>query len=165
MNVKEKLIHHPHLVVKKSPVHGYGVFADADFAEGDILEECFSIAGSSKDMKTDPFIHYVFGDDENLLMIPLGFGCIYNHSDIPNADYFFDCDNLIIFFKAIKPIKKGEEIFIYYGENWFSTRDKKVIGMEVLQLKQRIRRTCKMIFRFSLILGLLVCVLSMLKFA
>lgn len=165
MHVKEKLIRHPHIVIKKSPIHGYGVFADADIAKGEILEECFSIAGPSKYMKTPSFIHYVFGDDEDLVMIPLGSGCIYNHSEIPNADYFFECDNLIIFFKAIKPIKKGEEIFIYYGDTWFSTRDKKAIGMEMLQLKQKIRRTYKMIFRFSLILGLLICVLSMFKFA
>lgn len=164
MNIKEKLFRNPHLVIKKSPVDRYGVFTEVDIAKNEMIEECYSITGPNGDMWGQAFCDFVFGNGEDFQMLPLGYGSLYNHSDDPNANYIFFPDDLLIVFKAIKPIKGGEEIFVNYGAHWFSARDKKMIGMEILRKKQRIKRMFSMTLRFSLILSLLICVLSILKF-
>ena len=51
-----------------------------------------------------------------------GFGIIYNHSDEPNATYTLSIKKSIATIKATKTIHKGEEIFVSYGEDWFSSR-------------------------------------------
>ena len=51
-----------------------------------------------------------------------GFGIIYNHADNPNATYSLNLKNSIATIKATRKITKGEEIFVSYGEEWFSSR-------------------------------------------
>jgi len=38
--MKDKLYHNPKLEVRKSSIHGYGVFAKEDIKRGELLEEC-----------------------------------------------------------------------------------------------------------------------------
>ncbi len=38
--MKDKLYHNSKLEVRKSLIHGYGVFAKEDIKEGELLEEC-----------------------------------------------------------------------------------------------------------------------------
>lgn len=51
-----------------------------------------------------------------------GFGVIYNHSDDPNADYTINMKNRVTTIKANRTIRKGEEILLSYGDEWFSSR-------------------------------------------
>ena len=44
---------------------------------------------------------------------------LYNHQDKPNAQWDFNYENLIGDLIAKKSIKKDEEIFIHYGNNYF----------------------------------------------
>ena len=60
-----------------------------------------------------------------------GYGSIYNHSFDPNADWKQNFRTQSMVYRAIKPIKKGEEILVNYnGEpddatpiDWFDVED------------------------------------------
>lgn len=106
------------IFVKKSSLHGYGVFAGKTFKKGDLIEECYFVITSGDDKK---FEDYYF-DVDGKYAIFLGFGSIYNHSDDPNADYFIYKKSKMTKIKAARTIKKGEEIFISYGDEWFKSR-------------------------------------------
>ncbi len=109
------------LIVKKSSLHGYGVFADKKIRKGEIIEECYIIVSSGGDRKLEDYYFDVRGKNG----IFTGFGIIYNHSDDPNADYFISAKRKLVTFKATRTIQKGEEIYISYGDKWFSSRGKK----------------------------------------
>lgn len=105
-------------VVKKSPIHGYGVFAEQNFQRDDIIEECYFLRADSQAID---FIDYYFLAGECRAMV-LGDGSIYNHSQTPNALHRIDNDHAIMIVQANRPIKQGEEICISYGVNWFDSR-------------------------------------------
>lgn len=106
------------LVVKKSPIHGYGVFADQDIEAGDTIEECYAFLLDKQDLSLANY-YFKVGDKH---AVALGYGFIYNHSDTANADYYFDPEYSLVVFKANQWIKKDKEILISYGKNWFSDR-------------------------------------------
>ena len=54
----------------------------------------------------------------------MGYGQIYNHQDDNTAEIRFDLKNQIADIVAIKKIKKGEEIFVNYGPNYFKNKNK-----------------------------------------
>lgn len=118
--MKTKLIHNS-LIVKKSPMHGYGVFAGKDIKKGEIIEECYIILTKGKDKALEDYYFDAKGKDALLT----GYGIIYNHCDDDNAEYTLNLKRKLATFKAIKPIKKGQEIFVSYGDDWFSSRGKK----------------------------------------
>lgn len=125
------------LIVKKSAIHGYGVFANQDFQPGDIIEECYALVRNQNESGYEDF-YFTFKDKEKNIekkvAILLGFGCIYNHATIPNASYQFDIEHSLAIFKANCAIKKGQEIFVSYGKNWFDKRD-----MELKELSWKYR--------------------------
>ena len=95
------------LCVKKSPIHGYGVFAGQDFEKDDIIEECYTIFSKNPDICLK---NYCFGfGKSDLSALPTGFGVIYNHSSKPNAGYTYDEQYDITIFKAYSPIKKAKK--------------------------------------------------------
>lgn len=118
MTMFEGKLYQGPIFVKKSPIHGYGVFAAADIPKGALIEECYSLLSTSKD---DAFTNYYFKADENSA-IPLGYGCIYNHSRTPNVTYDYFPDKGLIIFKAARFISRGEELCSSYGEYWFDNR-------------------------------------------
>ena len=102
---------------------GYGVFALKNFKQNELIEECPFIT-----LKEDPheLRNYLFlKKDSEINMLPLGHGCLYNHSELPNATWDHDEGKKIFTFKALKNINKGEEIFIYYAPKWFPSRGTK----------------------------------------
>ena len=110
--------------VKPSLVHGFGVFADADIAAGDIIEECHTIFLNEHD---PILINYTFAVKDHLQedkkCMVLGYGSIYNHGYPANAGYKFDEKMKVMRFTALKPIQCGEEIFTNYGDTWFCSRN------------------------------------------
>ena len=118
--MKKKLAHN-NLVVKKSPMHGYGVFAGKALRKGEIIEECYVIITNGKDDILEDYYFDANGKDAILT----GYGIIYNHCDDDNAEYTLNIKRKLATFKAIRPIKKGEEIFVSYGDEWFSSRGKR----------------------------------------
>src|SRR5579864_837484 len=106
------------IFVKKSLTHGYGVFSGKTFKKGEVIEKCYILLTKGKDNELEDYYFDAKGKDALLL----GYGMIYNHSNDENADYKINIKQRIATFKAIRKIKKGEEIFVFYGEDWFKSR-------------------------------------------
>ncbi len=121
------------IVVKKSPTHGYGVFAKKNIRKGEKIEECYILISRGGDKKLEDF----YFDIKGKYGIFTGFGVIYNHSDDPNADYTINVNKRIATIKASETIRKGEEIFISYGDKWFSSRGWKSKNNSVKKKKKR----------------------------
>lgn len=119
--MKDRLYFNNKIEMRKSPINRWGVFAKDDIAAGEILEEIpFLIVPMAKGETSGLFLDYRFnfpsGGDWKYQVLPLGFACIYNHSNIPNAGWYTDEENEIFIFTANKNIKKDEEICTYYGD-------------------------------------------------
>lgn len=106
------------IYVKKSPTHGYGVFAAKKLRKGEKIEECYFLVSKGGDKVLEDY----YFDAKGKYALFTGFGSIYNHSDDPNADYTLNIKKRIATIKAATTIQKGEEIFVSYGEEWFSSR-------------------------------------------
>lgn len=121
--------------IRRTKNKGRGVFALKNFKEGEIIENCPVININSKERKKCEgtiLTYYIYPwRSTRSGSIVLGFGSIYNHSFNPNADWKqnFKTENMV--YRAIKPIKKGEEITVNYnGEpddttpiDWFEVMD------------------------------------------
>jgi len=118
--MKKQLFQHK-LVVKKSPTHGYGVFTLKSLKKGELIEECYIIVSRGGDKGLEDY----YFDVKGKYALFTGFGCIYNHSDEPNADYIINAKKRLVTIKADRKIRKGEELFISYGEEWFTSRGSK----------------------------------------
>ena len=109
------------LIVRKVPGKGRGVFAGRLFQKGEIIEVCPAIpltsdeANACGDTILDDYF-FAWGEDEEDYSILLGYGGLYNNSSNPNATYIKRLRKLEMVFKALRDIKKGEEILIDY--NW-----------------------------------------------
>ncbi len=132
------------LLVKKSPLHGYGVFALEPIPKDAIIEETYALF--CKTHHSD-YQDYYFQAEEGVAL-PLGYGAIYNHADTPNAYYEFDLENHLLIFRANRLIKKKEEILISYGNTWFSDRNAKCKHRLRDVLKRSIRPYLKIITLF-----------------
>lgn len=106
--------------VKESPIHGLGVFATDDIEVGELIEECPILflpnkRGEVNIVLTDYTYQWPKVLDWENFVVALGYGSLYNHSDIPNADWDSDVEKQTFKFTATKKIKKGDEITIFYG--------------------------------------------------
>ena len=139
--MKDKLFHSDKIEIRKSPLHGYGVFATKFIRSDELIEECrfiyvpscaFNCDEDKKDIKTFLDIEeddsipslksYVFGINNSFHAFAGGFGPFYNDARTRsnpkrNIKCIRDLKNLIVIFKAIKSIKKDEELLWFYGEN------------------------------------------------
>ena len=127
----ERLYFNKKIEVRKSPIHGYGVFAKEDINKGEILEECFYIVQDFNPYNADYLFSFPDKNNENKYnVLPLGYGCIYNSSKVEgenNAIWNTNIDDNIFIFKSIKDIKKDEEICTFYGKNWWENYNKKYL--------------------------------------
>jgi hypothetical protein len=111
----------PVLVVRKSPLGGRGVYANRSFKEGDVVETCPVLAGKDDEwgVSTED---YLFTTDDDTSVLPLGYGSLYNHRDDPSAIYDIDAKKKVMVVRAARPIRRGEEITVTYGDDWWDTR-------------------------------------------
>ncbi len=121
--------------VRKSPVHGYGVFAKEALEKDELIEEVGMLKlGWRRNYFNDPVLNeYVWGDRScnckecethgNLLYLAMGLGSFYNHSDNPNTSIHVGFAERLQTIKAKRNIDKDEEIFISYGKKYFLIRD------------------------------------------
>ncbi|MES2218940.1 MAG: SET domain-containing protein-lysine N-methyltransferase [Pseudomonadota bacterium] len=126
--MKAKLFQN-NISVRPSKVHNYGVFADKNIRKGELIEECY-VVGDTRD--PDILIDFTFSVGDDRIFIA-GYAMVYNHSKSPNAIFSFNRSNQTMSFVASRFIRKGEEIFITYGENWFKQR-----GLEEKNLPVRV---------------------------
>lgn len=115
--MKKKLFQNK-LVVKRSRLHGYGVFTKKKIRKGEVIEECYFILSKGGDKGLEDF----YFDVKGKYALFTGFGIIYNHSDDPNADYTINVRKRLATIKAARTIQKGEELFVSYGSHWFKSR-------------------------------------------
>ncbi len=108
--------------VSTLPGAGNGLFARILLCEGDRLEVIGVLvpAGSASDVCTryaDPYKFRV-GD---LLLIPLGFGGMVNHSRRPNLEKVIEGDS--VYLRATRTISAGEELTFQYGDRFFEVTE------------------------------------------
>lgn len=123
----------PSLYITESDIHGRGVFTSSEIAEGSLLEICPVIIIPELELDTihSTVLHdyyYYWGEEEKEGCIVLGFGSVYNHSSMPNAECVPDYDNGTFSYFAIKNIEAGDEIMVNYNGDkgddalWFEVK-------------------------------------------
>jgi SET domain-containing protein len=136
--VLENTYYQPKNVIVKlaSAEMGLGVFATRDIKEGELVERCpmIQMAWKSNYLRDPQIFNYLYSNSNckcedcarhgNSMFMVLGYGMLYNHQDQPNTKWEFNFRNLIGDVIATKPIKKGQEIFVTYGQNYFKGRQK-----------------------------------------
>lgn len=117
-----KLITSDKIYVRLSdiPEGGRGVFARTDIKKGELIESCPVIeiplhdAANLTETVLVTYFYYL-GRNKDRVLIPLGFGSLYNHTYAPNVIYKENLTEGLINFVAIKNILKDEEITINYS--------------------------------------------------
>jgi len=125
--------------IKKSNVHGYGVFAKEDIKEGDIVEQAICptqiiepkyeyLDGKVFIDNVDTMSSYRFSGPNNTeyWIMPSGNAIMYNHSFVPNIIWNHADDERAIIFTALKDIKKDEELLFDYGPKYKYDRRNKI---------------------------------------
>ena len=131
----QEVKHYQKISVKRSPLHGWGVFADDDIsanemievAPGVILEQSFLNAchyvAKAEGLKPEEIMldQYGIGWTDGRAFFPLGWVGLYNHSDDPSAEFVYVSDELVGI-RSIKSIQLGEEITVNYGDHWWKQK-------------------------------------------
>lgn len=107
------------IIVKKTGVKGRGVFALKNFSVGEIVEVCPVINITPKERKRVEktifnFYIYPWRSTRSGSLV-LGYGSLYNHSFEPNADWKQNFKTMSMVYRAVRPIKKGDEITVNYN--------------------------------------------------
>ena len=130
--MKDRLYFNNKIEMRKSSIHGWGVFAKENIHANEILEEVPFLTlpipkGEMSSLLIDYRFNYPTGNWRSQV-IPLGFACIYNHSNNANAGWYTDEENQIFVFKTNREIQKDEEICTYYGDvNYWSDGRKNTV--------------------------------------
>ena len=133
--------------VRKSRIHGYGIFANDSIAEGELIEECklLRLGWRSKYLHDPVLADYMWANKQcgcvecknhgYINYIALGNGSLYNHSDNPNTTQTVNFKNEVMTIISAKEIKADEEIFVHYGEKYWIIREfwKKVNASKQLE--------------------------------
>ncbi len=127
------MLHIPGLYIAESEGRGRGVYTGHDVSVGDTIEVCPLLILPPEQLElinqTKLYDYYfIWPEKENAICFALGYGCLYNHSDQPNAEVELDALNDDFLIKCIQPIEAGDEIFINYTgdgksqtELWFKS--------------------------------------------
>lgn len=117
----------PGLYILQSEKNGRGVYTAMPIKKGDVIEVCHIIKLPKEEL---PIIHktvlhdyyFLWGENMDQCVLALGYGSLYNHETIGNAEFILDFGQMTIDFVAITDISPGQEITVnYHGENGDST--------------------------------------------
>jgi SET domain-containing protein len=105
--------------IRRLPNKGRGVFAMKDFKEGEIIEKCPVINVTPTERKhceKTILANYIYPWRSTLSgSVVLGYGSLYNHSFNPNADWKQNFKTESMVYRALRDIKKDEEITVNYN--------------------------------------------------
>lgn len=127
---------HKQIEVRRSPLHGWGVFALEDIPAGELVETapgikipfeilsaCYYIVLADgippSELQLD---QYGLGWVDDKVCIPLGWVGLYNHSDSHSAEFCYNHGIDTVSIRAIRDISAGEEITVYYGQDWWARK-------------------------------------------
>lgn len=105
--------------VKITGNKGRGVFAIKDIKRGETIEICPTIRLTPKERKYCShtildYYMYPWRSTQSASIV-LGYGSIYNHSFNPNADWKQNFKTHTMVYRAVKDIKRGDEITVNYN--------------------------------------------------
>ena len=106
------------ITVRSTKKKGRGCFALKNFRKGEIIEKCPLLLLTRKECticERTLLDYYIYAWNKPYGAILLGYGFIYNHSEIPNAVYERDYHDKFMVYRAIKPIHRGEEVCVNYN--------------------------------------------------
>lgn len=105
--------------VDKSPTLGFrGLIAENDIKKGATICRgplLFFDAKKEPVMDRTVIAKYYFEYTKKYHCVALGYCSVANHSFTPNAVYIYSYKSKSLIFKALRDIKKGEEIFVNYN--------------------------------------------------
>jgi uncharacterized protein len=105
--------------VKTTRKKGRGVFALRNFKAGEIIESCPALVLTPTERKhceKTILNYYIYPwKSTRSACVLFGYGEIYNHSFSPNADWKQNFRDTTMVYRALRPIKKGEEITVNYN--------------------------------------------------
>ena len=105
------------LVVRRSPLHRWGVFAWQPIEPFELLEEAPYVAVPQAEIELAPACEiYSYGLNNGHVAVGFGFAALYNHSGEANCDYELDRVNEVMRHYATRRIEAGEELTLDYGE-------------------------------------------------
>ncbi len=112
------------IAISASTVSGRGAFATENIKDGAIIERCPAIEVTDRDIGGE-LVNYVFyGNFETARLVVMGYGMLFNHSSTPNVAYYREDTSLgpEMILYALRNIRKGEELFYNYADDWWTTR-------------------------------------------
>lgn len=113
---KDHLLFANKIIIKRSPIHRWGVFAREKIYKHEIIEESPYFVIPQDEMDSCPScLQYTYGLYDDFI-IGMGNSGLYNHSIDPNIDYEIDKVNEVMRHYSIKDINVGEELTLDYGE-------------------------------------------------
>ena len=96
------------------PDAGKGLHAKVALAEGDRFEVIGVLV--QRDSESDRCTHFAdqhkFRVGDDLLLIPMGYGGMANHSSTPNMEKVFEGER--VFLRMLRAIEPGEELLFSY---------------------------------------------------
>jgi hypothetical protein len=105
--------------IKRITGKGRAIFAARDFKVGEIIESCpvlILTPTERKHCEKTLLNHYIYPwKSTRSASVVLGYGSIINHSYTPNADWKQNFKTETMVYRALTPIKKGEEITVNYN--------------------------------------------------
>lgn len=115
------------LYIKNVAEKGRGVFAAKPIRKGDIVEAAPVIVIPDEDVDLidqTAMADYYFKWGESHFALVLGYGSLYNFSELPNISFEVDLINKVMIYRAIKSIKIDQELTVHYQcDLWFEPVD------------------------------------------
>jgi SET domain-containing protein len=115
------------LYIKNVAEKGRGVFAAKPIRKGDIVEAAPVIVIPDEDVDLidqTAMADYYFKWGESHFALVLGYGSLYNFSELPNISFEVDPIHEVMIYRAIKSIKKDQELTVHYQcDLWFEPVD------------------------------------------
>lgn len=110
----------PILEIQKSDKRGRGVFTSANIKKDTVIEISPVIVLTEKERKIVEktiLFDYIFewGVDKKKACVAMGYVSMYNHNYDANCEYEMDFKKKLMTIKTVRPIKKGEELFVNYN--------------------------------------------------
>ena len=116
--MSERLKVNRDIFIKKSDIHGWGVFTSSSIKKGDIVEECV-IAYDVIPFDSNALGNYrfIWPSRANPIgyCVVFGFASVYNHSnEKASINWEINEEDRLLTFTAIRDIEVGEELLFDY---------------------------------------------------